>query len=79
VAGNSLCGHLAWATAVLHPGRVAKLVLVDSAGYPSQAQSMPLAFRIANVKSSLQNVYGDPTLELVGRIQLGLETNAGQL
>ena len=37
VAGNSLGGYVAWATAVLHPRRVDALVLVDAAGYPFEA------------------------------------------
>ncbi len=77
VAGNSLGGYVAWATAVLHPERVDRLILVDAAGYPFRSQSVPLAFRIARtpvlnvlmrdvlprsvVEASLRNVYGDPT------------------
>ena len=77
LAGNSLGGYVAWATTVLHPGRVDRLILVDAAGYPFQSQSIPLAFRIARtpvlnrlvrdvlprgiVASSLRDVYGDPS------------------
>lgn len=77
LAGNSLGGYVAWVTAVLHPERVERLVLVDAAGYPFQSQSVPLAFRIARtpilnvlmrdvlprgvVERSLRDVYGDPT------------------
>jgi pimeloyl-ACP methyl ester carboxylesterase len=77
LAGNSLGGYVAWATAVLDPERVDRLILVDAAGYPFQSQSVPLAFRIARmpvlnvvmrdvlprgvVESSLRNVYGDPS------------------
>ncbi len=76
LAGNSLGGAVAWKTAVDHPSRVVRLVLVDSAGYPREAQSIPLGFRIAHmpalaplmrnvlprrlVESSVRNVYGDP-------------------
>lgn len=76
LAGNSLGGYVAWATTVLHPDRVAKLVLVDAGGYPYQSESVPLGFRIARtpvlnrlmkdvlprgvIESSLRNVYGDP-------------------
>jgi len=76
LGGNSLGGYVAWATAVLHPQRVDRLVLVDAAGYAFQSQSVPLAFRIARtpllnrlvrdvlprgvVASSLRDVYGDP-------------------
>jgi len=77
LAGNSLGGYVAWATAVLHPERVERLILVDAAGYPFESQSVPLAFRIARtpllnvlmrdvlprgvVERSLRDVYGDPT------------------
>jgi pimeloyl-ACP methyl ester carboxylesterase len=77
LAGNSLGGYVAWATVVLHPERVDRLILVDAAGYPFRSQSIPLAFRIARtpllnrlmrdvlprgvVARSLRDVYGDPT------------------
>lgn len=77
LGGNSLGGYVAWATAVLHPARVEQLVLVDAAGYPYQAQSVPLGFKIAStpalkiiigdllprslIESSVKNVYGDPS------------------
>jgi pimeloyl-ACP methyl ester carboxylesterase len=86
VAGNSLGGYVAWSTAVLYPERVAKLILVDSSGYPFKSQSIPIGFRISQspilkyllgnimprtvVKSSLENVYGNPegiTKDLVDR------------
>lgn len=76
LAGNSLGGAVAWKTAVDHPSRVVKLVLVDAAGYPMEAQSVPLGFRIAHipalaplmrnvlprhlVESSVRNVYANP-------------------
>lgn len=77
LAGNSLGGQIAWATAVAHPERVVSLVLVDAAGYPLQPQSVPIGFRVARtpglrkvmefvlprgvVENSLRNVYGDPS------------------
>ena len=77
LAGNSLGGYVAWTTAVMHPQRVDRLILIDAAGYPFQSQSVPLAFRIARtpvlnvlmrdvlprgvVERSLRDVYGDPT------------------
>jgi len=77
LAGNSLGGYVAWATAVLHPERVERLVLVDAGGYPYQSTSVPLGFRIARtpvlrdlmrdmlprgvVESSVRNVFGDPS------------------
>jgi pimeloyl-ACP methyl ester carboxylesterase len=51
LAGNSLGGQIAWATAVAAPGRVARLVLVDAAGYPWDSAAakpdVPLGFRVA--------------------------------
>jgi len=77
VAGNSLGGLYAWQLAVRSPSRVAGLVLVDPAGYPSQATSVPVGFKIAAlpgmryvasqvlprsvIESSVKNVYGDPS------------------
>ena len=77
VAGNSFGGNLAWKLAVDHPARVSKLVLVDAAGYPYDAQSVPIGFKIAQIpalrplmqntlprsmiESSVRNVYGDPS------------------
>ncbi|MBC7620090.1 MAG: alpha/beta hydrolase [Candidatus Saccharibacteria bacterium] len=75
LAGNSLGGQIAWATAVSLPLRVQRLILVDAAGYPMAPQSIPIGFRIALVPGlrslaevllprgiieiSLRNVYGD--------------------
>jgi pimeloyl-ACP methyl ester carboxylesterase len=77
LAGNSLGGRVAWATAAALPDRVSRLILVDAAGYPQQSISVPIAFRLAKipvlrdafayvlprgmVQSSVRNVYGDPS------------------
>ncbi len=77
LAGNSFGGWVAWETALAHPDRVGALLLVDSAGYPLESQSVPLGFRLAQmpllnglmesvlprsvVASSLRNTYGDPS------------------
>lgn len=77
LAGNSLGGGVAWRTAVMHPERVSRLVLVDSSGYPLQSTSVPLGFRLAQmawlkpvigqllprqmIDSSVRNVYADPS------------------
>lgn len=77
LGGNSLGGYVAWATAVLHPGLVERLILVDASGYPNKAQSVPLGFKMASnpmlklvvgdllprslIESSIKNVYGDPS------------------
>lgn len=76
IAGNSLGGEVAWAVAHAHPQRVARLVLVDAAGYRIESLSIPLGFRIAGtpalqplmrqllppgmVEKSVRSVYGDP-------------------
>ncbi len=80
VGGNSLGGQIAWETTDYlrgkQPERVAKLILVDAAGYPFESKSVPLGFRIARIEtlaplmnnilprglieSSVRNVYGDP-------------------
>lgn len=76
LAGNSLGGEVAWATAHVMPERVDKLILVDAAGYAFESESVPLAFRIAAtpglsvlmrqllppgmVEKSVRSVYGDP-------------------
>ena len=77
LAGNSFGGWVAWETALAEPARVGALILVDSAGYPIESQSVPIGFRIARipllnrlmevtlprgvVESSLRNTYGDPS------------------
>lgn len=78
LGGNSLGGSIAWRTTVAHPQRVDKLILVDSGGYPFEAESWPLAFIVSQtpvlnrimeftlprsaVESSVRDVYGDPSL-----------------
>jgi pimeloyl-ACP methyl ester carboxylesterase len=53
LAGNSLGGEIAWATALALPQRVERLVLVDSAGYAldsaSTPISVPLGFQLARL------------------------------
>ncbi|WP_286264631.1 alpha/beta fold hydrolase [Thalassotalea atypica] len=77
LVGNSLGGYVAWATTIIYPDRVKQLTLIDASGYPFESQSVPIAFKIANtpvlnkimnkvlprsvVRSSLENVYGDPS------------------
>ena len=84
LAGNSLGGGIAWMTAATEPGRVAKLILLDAAGYPTAPASVPLGFRIAQnpwlrpilrhilprsmVAASLRNVYADPSRVTPGLI-----------
>jgi pimeloyl-ACP methyl ester carboxylesterase len=77
LGGNSLGGEVAWRVASLTPQRVERLILVDSAGYPFEPQSIPLGFMLARVpllnrltewmlprgvvEASVRNVYGDPS------------------
>jgi pimeloyl-ACP methyl ester carboxylesterase len=76
LGGNSLGGAVAWRTALAHPWRVAKLILVDAVGYPDHSISVPLGYRLAQipaltwllkntlprslVKQGLHNTFGDP-------------------
>jgi len=75
LGGNSAGGAIAWRTALAHPSRVEKLILVDADGYPTRPISMPIAFYFARmpminwmvrntfprglVEQGLRNVYGD--------------------
>jgi pimeloyl-ACP methyl ester carboxylesterase len=49
LAGNSMGGNVAWRFTLIHPERVAKLILIDSGGVaiPGPERPMPLAFRLA--------------------------------
>jgi pimeloyl-ACP methyl ester carboxylesterase len=82
LAGNSLGGQIAWETAdylkTAAPERVARLILVDSAGYDFKAIEMPMAFEAAQVallspitqntlprwliERDVRSVYGEPNL-----------------
>jgi pimeloyl-ACP methyl ester carboxylesterase len=73
--GNSLGGLIAWHYAARYPTAVAKLVLIDAAGYPRTNFKGNLAFRLARipvlkdiltvftplglVRKSVEDVYGD--------------------
>jgi pimeloyl-ACP methyl ester carboxylesterase len=75
LGGNSLGGGIAWNFAVDYPEMVDKLILIDASGYPTEAKSIPLAFKIAQTpiintlftfitprfiaKKSVENVYAD--------------------
>jgi pimeloyl-ACP methyl ester carboxylesterase len=76
LGGNSLGGAVAWRTALAHPSRVDKLILVDAGGYGSPSTSIPLGFRLARmpvvswllqntlprflVVQGMRDVFGDP-------------------
>lgn len=53
IAGNSLGGQVAWATALALPGRVQALILLDAAGYGAglggAGKDVPLAFKVARM------------------------------
>ena len=77
LVGNSLGGEIAWHAALANPDRVVALVLVDSAGMPFSAKSIPIGFRMAAnpilaplltvltprsiVAQSVRSTYGDPS------------------
>jgi pimeloyl-ACP methyl ester carboxylesterase len=77
LGGNSFGGNIAWRTALSHPDRVDRLILVDAGGYALAGSSPPLGFRIAQlpglnrlfestlprslIESSVRAVYGDPS------------------
>jgi pimeloyl-ACP methyl ester carboxylesterase len=77
LGGNSLGGQIAYRFTIAHPQMVAKLILIDAAGYPLASKSVPIAFRMARipilnkaikyitprfmVKASVENVYADKT------------------
>ena len=82
LAGNSLGGDVAWNYVLRHPGQVKKLILVDSAGYPSKAplqiklMSAPVLRNIAMhfsprfiVAESVREVYGHPENVTEAQIQ----------
>jgi len=76
LAGNSLGGQIAWATAAAMPDRVARLVLVDASGYGVEPGNAPLGFKLAGmpvtrelmawtlprgvVEKTVRHVYGHP-------------------
>ena len=77
LGGNSFGGNIAWRTALSHPDRIDRLILVDAGGYALAGFSPPLGFRIAQlpglnrifettlprslIESSVRAVYGDPS------------------
>lgn len=75
IAGNSMGGGVAWRYAILHPEKVERLILVDSAGQPRE-EPQPFAFRLFTMPlvghlvrwisprfilaKSVRDAYGDP-------------------
>lgn len=86
IGGNSFGGAVAIATALAAPGKVSRLILVDSGGYPLNSTSVPIGFRMAAIpgarfvigkvlprfviEKSLENVYGDPSKVTPGLVDL---------
>lgn len=74
IVGNSLGGYIAWNFALAQPQRVAKLVLIDPAGYPMRkvpwmiaaaalpgaTVAMPLWMPRALIAQGIKEVYGEP-------------------
>lgn len=77
LVGNSLGGMITWSYTLKNQKTVDKLILIDALGYPTEAKSTPLAFKLARtpiinkaltfitpkfmVQSSIENVYEDKT------------------
>jgi pimeloyl-ACP methyl ester carboxylesterase len=75
LVGNSMGGAISWNYALHNPSRLAKIVLVDAAGYPKKGESGSLGFKLAStpvinnlllyvtpkalVRKSLETVYYD--------------------
>ena len=75
LVGNSMGGAISWNYALHNPARLAKMVLVDAAGYPKKGESGSLGFKLAStpginnlllyvtpkalVRKSLETVYYD--------------------
>jgi pimeloyl-ACP methyl ester carboxylesterase len=91
IGGNSLGGAVAWRTALAHPCRVEKLILVDATGYPDHPVSVPIGFRLARipaltwflkntlprslVEQGLHNIFGDPNRVTREMIDRAVEIN----
>jgi pimeloyl-ACP methyl ester carboxylesterase len=89
LGGNSLGGAVAWRTALAHPARVDKLILVDAGGYASQSMSVPLGVQLMRlpiassliehtlprflVEQGLRNIYGDPNKVTQEQIERSIE------
>jgi pimeloyl-ACP methyl ester carboxylesterase len=75
LVGNSMGGAISWNYALHNPSRLAKMVLIDAAGYPKKGESGSLGFKLAStpvinnlllyvtpkalVRKSLETVYYD--------------------
>lgn len=93
LGGNSLGGGVSWRTALAHPERVAKLILVDPGG-PTPPASEPIGTRLVRlpgiswltehllprslVEQGLRNVFGDPSRVTPEMIDRSFELTARQ-
>ena len=75
IGGNSLGGGIAWLTALKHPQRFDKLILVDASGFAFTPKKVPIGFKLAKypfleplvekilpkslVRKSIESVYAD--------------------
>ena len=75
LVGNSMGGAISWNYALHNPARLAKMVLIDAAGYPKKGESGSLGFKLAStpvinnlllyvtpkslVRKSLETIYYD--------------------
>ena len=89
LAGHSLGGAVAWTFAVRHPDRVSQLILVDSAGYPSDRDKVRWPTRLLRlplvgdisisfkpeqwVRHSLSVDYADPAMVTAERVKRDAE------
>ena len=78
IGGNSLGGAVAWRTALAHPARVEKLILVDAGGYPPFATSVPIGMRILRISAlswlmqhTLPRVWSNKASAMCSAIQAG--------
>jgi pimeloyl-ACP methyl ester carboxylesterase len=84
LVGHSLGGAVAWTVAARRPDRVSQLILIDSAGYPSEGDHVPWPARLARlpligelgiyfkpelwVRQTLRHAYADPSLATAKRV-----------
>jgi pimeloyl-ACP methyl ester carboxylesterase len=92
LGGNSLGGAVSWRTALAHPARVEKLILVDSGGYPRHSTSVPIGMRLLRVpglpflmqhtlprflvEQGMRNVFGDPSRVTPEMVERSFELTA---
>ena len=62
LGGVSLGGTVAWRTALAHPSRVEKLILVDSSGYPIEPLSQPIGYRLPGLPGAGTSWFAENTL-----------------